>query len=334
MKNATLILSGTIASLALAGCSGGTDDTTPIEVDTSAISAQGLARGRFRPRRSEDDAPRPAAAASTTSSTTATSIAYHGGAVMTGTVRMYFIYYGDWSFSATATSSTNRILEDFARSVGGSPYYTINTTYPQAVNGTRQYVSGNVSFGGSYLRTNTRAGIVLSDTDVRNIVEESIDRGALPLDTSGVYFVVAAPNVTESGMCTEFCGWHDHGSINGADLKYSFIGNPGECLSACAPSLNQTSSPNANVRADAMVSVVAHELDEAVTDPQLSAWYFNDNGDENADRCAWTFGTTYTTANGAKANVRLGSRDFLVQRNWVRNAYEPVEGCVLSYTRP
>ena len=36
-----------------------------------------------------------------------------------------------------------------------------------------------------------------------------------------------------------------------------------------------------------------------------------------ADECAWKFGNTYTTANGAKANMKMGSRDFLVQQNWI-----------------
>ena len=47
-----------------------------------------------------------------------------------------------------------------------------------------------------------------------------------------------------------------------------------------------------------MASIIAHELEEAATDPDLNAWY-DSRGDENADKCAWTFGTTYTAANGA-----------------------------------
>ena len=54
-----------------------------------------------------------------------------------------------------------------------------------------------------------------------------------------------------------------------------------------------------------MASIIAHELEEAVTDPDLNAWY-DSRGYENADKCAWTFGTTYTAANGAEANMTLG----------------------------
>ena len=60
----------------------------------------------------------------------------------------------------------------------------------------------------------------------------------------------------------------------------------------------------------------AHELEEAVTDPDLNAWYDN-RGAENADKCAWTFGATSTASNGSLYNVTLGSRRYLIQRNWV-----------------
>jgi hypothetical protein len=65
-----------------------------------------------------------------------------------------------------------------------------------------------------------------------------------------------------------------------------------------------------------MASIIAHELEETVTDPDLNAWY-DSRGAENADKCAWTFGTTFTTTNGSLANMTLGGRNFLIQRNWV-----------------
>ena len=76
-----------------------------------------------------------------------------------------------------------------------------------------------------------------------------------------------------------------------------------------------------------MASIIAHELEEATTDPDLNAWY-DRRGYENADKCAWTFGTTYTAANGAMANMKLGARDYLIQQNWVNagGGY-----CALSY---
>ena len=68
-----------------------------------------------------------------------------------------------------------------------------------------------------------------------------------------------------------------------------------------------------------MISVIAHELAEAATDPKLNAWS-NKNGDENADMCAWTFGSALTQeSNTSYSNVRLpkpggGTRSYLLQR--------------------
>ena len=73
--------------------------------------------------------------------------------------------------------------------------------------------------------------------------------------------------------------------------------------------------------------MVAHEIDEAVTDPDLNAWY-DSAGAENADKCAWMFGTTYKAANGSLANMKIGARDYLVQQNW--KAGTP-QGCALTY---
>jgi len=38
---------------------------------------------------------------------------------------------------------------------------------------------------------------------------------------------------------------------------------------------------------------------------------------QNADKCEGEFGLTYLTANGARANLRLGGHDYLIQHNWV-----------------
>jgi hypothetical protein len=79
-----------------------------------------------------------------------------------------------------------------------------------------------------------------------------------------------------------------------------------------------------------MASIIAHELQEAVTDPDLNAWY-DRRGQENADKCAWTFGTESTAPNGSKYNVTFpnaSGRSFLIQQNWVNagGGY-----CAMSY---
>jgi hypothetical protein len=232
-------------------------------------------------------------------------ISYHGGPLMLGTNHMYYIWYGNWGGNTAVT-----ILEDLARSIGGSPYFNINTTY---YNGSNVHVSNSVTFGSSTTDSYSQ-GTSLSDSAIQAVVTSALTSGRLPYDTSGIYFVLTSADVTaSSGFCTQYCGWHTYGTINGFNIKYSFVGNPDRCPSACEA---QTTGPNGNAGADGMASIISHELEEAVTDPNLNAWY-DTRGRENADKCAWTFGSTSTAGNGSLYNMTLGARNYLIQQNWV-----------------
>ena len=68
-------------------------------------------------------------------------IFYHGGPVMLGTTNVYYIWYGNWS-----GNSATSILYDLAHSMGGSPYYNINTTYSD---GSNNHVANSVAYGGA-----------------------------------------------------------------------------------------------------------------------------------------------------------------------------------------
>ncbi|HKI86939.1 MAG TPA: hypothetical protein VKA53_09355, partial [Thermoanaerobaculia bacterium] len=231
---------------------------------------------------------------------------YHGGPVLNSSagVNVYYIWYGNWSGSQAVN-----ILTDLANGIGGTPYFNINTSY---YDGNSIHVTNKVFYNGS-ASDNYSRGTSLGDSDIQSIVSSAIS-GGLPLDSNAVYFVLTSSDVNEtSGFCTQYCGWHTHGTINGADIKYAFIGDPSRCPSSCEV---QTTGPNGSTGADGMASIISHELEEAVTDPDLNAWY-DRRGYENADKCAWTFGTEYTTSNGATANMNFNGRDWLIQQNWV-----------------
>lgn len=234
-----------------------------------------------------------------------TPITNHGGPVMSGTVNVYIIWYGNWaSTNGSDTAAGQALVRTFLSNIGNTPYFKINTTYPG--------VSGNVTLVKEITDTGSQ-GTRLSDARVQNIVSSAITTGKLPKDSAGVYFVLTSSNVSESsGFCSRYCGWHTAGTISGSDIKYSFVGNAFRCLSSCAA---QTVSPNGNAGVDGMISVIAHELEEATTDPDLNAWY-DSAGEENADKCAWTFGSGQTLLpSGAYYNMTVGGLRFLVQRN-------------------
>lgn len=256
---------------------------------------------------------------------TGNGIDYHGGPLMLTTHNVYFIWYGNWNGNSATT-----LLPQFMQNLSNSPYFSINTTYEDASNPVKNLGS---SVGMSTQTFDVYSqGSALTDTSVRNIVSGAMSRGALPVDANGIYFVLTSKDVSETSptnppthFCTDFCGWHTHASLFGADIKYAFVGDSTQCPNAptgqpaCA-TFNTTVSPNGNLGADAMVSVLAHELDETVTDPDLNAWYRNVvNGGENGDLCAWNFGPTFTTANGAQANITLAGVNYLVQQDWLND---------------
>jgi len=229
----------------------------------------------------------------------------HGGPVIT-TPTAYVIWYGNWNRgNGTDTPEGQQIVSDFFTAIGGSPYFNINSTYPGSG------ITGHVTYGGAYTQTGTYK-THLKDGDIKTIVGNAISGGHLPNDLTGIYFVLTSSDIAEtSGFCTRYCGWHTSANIAGTTRRYSFVGNAARCITGCAA---QSTSPNGNAGVDGMVSVIAHELEEATTDPDLNAWYAS-TGAENADICAWTFGTSTLLPSGAYYNVTLGSRNYLIQRN-------------------
>lgn len=250
-----------------------------------------------------------------------TGISYHNGPVMVSGITVYPIWYGNIS------DSTKSVISGFLNNVGGSPYFNINTTY---TNGSGQRVQNTPTTlklsTSSYSDANYSLGKALTDANIQTLVSRALTNG-VPTDANGFYLVITAPDVSEtSGFLTKYCGWHTYANLGtpSTAIKYSFVGDPTNGMSACSA---QTTSPSGNAPADAMISVIAHELEEAATDPQLNAWY-DGTGAENADKCAWNFGATSTATNGSKYNMTINGVQYLVQQNWV-NAGSG--GCLLSY---
>jgi hypothetical protein len=236
-------------------------------------------------------------------------ITYHGGALI-GTPTAYVIWYGNWAqTNGSDNAAGQQIVRDFLSSVGNSPYYNINTTYSV----TGKTITGAVVRGAETTDAYSQ-GSRLRDSGILAVVNNAINTNKLPYDANGVYFVLTSSDVTEtSGFCSKYCGWHTAGTASAGHVRYSFVGNANRCLSACAA---QTTGPNGNAGVDGMLSVIAHELEESNTDPDPRSGWADASGAENGDKCAWTFGSAqFQTANGAWANITLGSRNFLIQRN-------------------
>jgi hypothetical protein len=256
---------------------------------------------------------------------------YHGGPVLAYGVNLYYIWYGNWSADAEAAA----ILTTFAQGLGGSPYFNINSSYHGMAGGRDVQIANAVRFGGSYT-DNYSQGRNLADGAVAKIVAGAINSGQLPADPNGVYFVLGSADVTEPGFCKSSCGFHGFGTLvdgtlrqnqtdpAGIDIKFAFVGNPAtQCQSFCSLWGPNFPPPNGNPGGDAMVSIVAHELNEAVEDPHMDAW-FDINGAEGADKCQWTYGNISRVPAGQPNaygvyNMTLAGRNFLIQQNWINS---------------
>ena len=242
---------------------------------------------------------------------TGNGINYNGGPVLKNTVPIYIIWYGNWNGTGSNTAATRTIIETLIGGLSNSGYEKINSTYGDA--------TGNVSGAMTLVKEvfdSGSQGTRLRNNRISSAISAQLTSGALPTDANGVYLFLTSSDVKESGFCTQFCGFHTRQTLNGADIKWAFIGNVDQCPNGCEA---QTTGPNSTAGsgggADGMANVISHETEEAISDPDLNAW-FDAGGQENADKCNFRFGTTQTAGNGSHFNQTLGGRNFLIQMNW------------------
>jgi hypothetical protein len=251
---------------------------------------------------------------------TGNGISYHGGPVLKGNpVPIYLIFYGNWNGSGSNTAASVSLIEHFVSTLGNSAIEHVATTYGD----TTGNVSGNVSLGGV---ATVNSSTNLSDSSLQTTVANVLNSGALPRNANGVYMVLTSSNINEtSGFCTQYCGFHTHATLGGVDIKYAFVGNPDRCPSACEIQSTGPNSPASGVGgADGLINVLSHEQFEAITDPDLNAW-FDSSGNEDSDKCNFNFGATSTcNANGlcsagagaAKYNQTFGNNNWMIQQQW------------------
>lgn len=144
---------------------------------------------------------------------------------------------------------------------------------------------------GYYVDQNNTAPSTISDSQIQTYLASLFNNASagVPASSSivyGVYFP-AGTTVTlgNSSSCSNFCGYHSNFTYNGLDIKYAAFPYP-NCSGCKLSSLTV---------GDMLTIVSSHEIREAVTDADGSAW-FDNAGYEADDKCAWH--NLYQTANG------------------------------------
>ena len=135
----------------------------------------------------------------------------------------------------------------------------------------------------------------------------------------GMYFPLGMKvTLSNSASCTSFCGYHNHFTYAGLEIKYAVF-----------PYLNCTGcSISPLTVADMLTIVSSHEIRESVTDPgdnNVDAWY-DRRGYEADDKCAWH--NLYQMTNGGFWVQPEYSNGRTVTRSDFTATY-PGPGCVV-----
>ncbi len=229
------------------------------------------------------------------------NLTYHGGPVMAGGAHVEPILWGTrWSDSSFAGDKISG-LQSFYGGMGFSNYDATNSEYTQTGG---QHVGQGVTLGASHFDSSpsmggTRSAIILAE--VCQLISNPVPDGYYPVYTD-----------TPRGRA-RFCAWHSAGTCGGVTVQFAFFfsldGDAG-----CDP---EDSSGNHSQGLAALANVSGHELSEALTDPHLDAW-FDSRGEENSDKCAWSFGPSLLTfSNNSK---------WKIQGNWSNAAYDAGTG--------
>ena len=198
----------------------------------------------------------------------------HGGPVITS-ARVVPIFWGsEWGTQSNPSSLANA-MRNFYDQFGATPEYNTITQY-----------SGIqlTSLGPDYWVDTNNPPTAVSDTAIQNEVIKYFGQGHSP-DASTIYEVfLPSTSYSTSGGSTscggpnlQYCAYHGHFGWNGNDVKYASMPYPS--CSGC-----QWTGWGADLNLDHFAT---HETREAVTDPDLNAWY-DRRGAEADDKCAWS----------------------------------------------
>jgi hypothetical protein len=225
------------------------------------------------------------------------NLQYHGGPVMHGTVVQPIFWGVSWGNSAFVGDKISG-LQSFFTGVDASSYAATNGEYTDS---TGLHVdTANVSLAATVIDTSAETA---NGQNTSPILAEVCARISNPV-ANGYYPVYTDRRRGNA----RFCAWHSAGVCNGVDVQFAFFfdlaGDAG-----CDP--QDTSGLHSQGLA-ALANVSGHEFSEMLTDPQLNAW-FDANGAENSDKCAWTFGTPLLTFSNRT--------QWKVQGNWSNAAF-------------
>jgi hypothetical protein len=201
----------------------------------------------------------------------------HGGPVITS-AKVVFIFWGPtFSNAASPDHTYATTLQAFRNQFGTTGEYNTITQYSGIQ-------LANLGSGTADWFDTSTPPTRVTDSNVRAEVNRYL--ATHTFNNSTIYEVVI-PSTSYSddgsgatscgGPRLSYCAYHSHFTSSGHDVKYSI--EPFPSCSGCKVS-GWSNAQNQE-------HFTCHETREAVTDPDLNAW-FDNSGQEADDKCAWS----------------------------------------------
>jgi hypothetical protein len=222
---------------------------------------------------------------------------WHSGAIMTDAATAAIFWGPSW-----VTSPGDKIsgMDTWYLGFGNSNYAATSNEYT----GANGQVTSSVSYGGHFVDSSTASGGSKTSAILAEVCK------VIPSPTANGYYAVYTDIPRgHSG----YCAYHSYGSCGSTPVQFAFFwkldGDAG-----CDP---QSTVAGESQGLAALANVSGHELSEARTDPRNGGWY-DSSGQENGDKCAWTFNVpSVTFKNGLQ---------WKIQGEWSNNAYNTNSG--------
>jgi hypothetical protein len=205
------------------------------------------------------------------------NMTYHGGKIMPTAVSKAIFWGPSWANSSFAGDKITG-LDSWYTGHSGSNYAKASDEYT----GSNGQVGATTTHQGHIIDTSAATGGGNTSTILAEVCKQ-INAGNIVPDAAGNGYYPVYTDVKRGNA--GYCAWHSAGTCGGQLVQFAFFFNlDGDA--GCDP---QDSTTGHSQGLAALANVTAHELSEARTDPASPGAWYDSSGQENGDKCAWTF---------------------------------------------
>jgi len=300
-----------------------------------------------------------------------TPLTYHGGQTMTGGITVHTIFWtgGTNAFQgrppgapADYIGMIQQYLTDVAAASTGTSGGTCTTANCNVFTVEAQFgwgtTPGGITHGAYTVSYNASTDSItdnepypskseqcaspqntatcITDGQVQAEVNRIINATGGSRGLHDIWYVFTPPDVDECispGVCESnaFGGYHSVSNLGSGPTIYAYTGDP---IVETTAVNNPGSDPQGYPDAEVVIDIVAHETNEAMTDPE-GVGYMDPNGFETGDKCE--FGPQYGSplgfaADGSPFNQVINGHEYLTQEMWANQDNSNNPNCVQATT--